>query len=159
AVNAAGTTVPVDETPHAGAWDFTAAVQGEHKVFDQLIAPNAQWWAADFPTATHAEKLDDGQSLYGVFRATANALQLLGVVGETGGPGRTELTYQTPIDVLRFPLAQGDTWSQSSTVSGLASGVFFTATESYTFTVDARGVTKAPALGVDTLRLRFDYRQ
>jgi hypothetical protein len=159
AVNPTGTTAPVDETPHNGAWDFSAPVQGEQKVFDQLLTAGGQWWSADFPTATHAEKLEDGQDLYGVYQATATALQLLGIVSGTNGLQKTELTYQTPIDVLRFPLAQGNTWSQTSTVSGFASGVLVSASDTYSFTVDARATTRVPAGAFDTLRLRVDYQE
>jgi hypothetical protein len=159
AVNAAGTAVPVDLTPKNGAWDFSAPVQGERKVFDQLLPAGGQWWSADFPTATHAEKLDDGQSLYGVYRATGSALQLLGIVSDTGGLQQTELTYATPIDVLRFPLMQGSSWSQTSNVTGQAQGIFVAANDSYSFTVDARGTTTVPAGSFDALRLRIDYSE
>jgi hypothetical protein len=151
--------VPVDTVAKAGVWDFTAMSQGDHKTFDQLIGPGGQWWSADFPTATHAETLDDGQSLYGVYRATDTALQLLGIVSDVSGPQQTELTYATPIDVLRFPLGLASSWTQSSSVSGQALGIFVTASDSYTFTVDARGTTKVGAGAFDTLRLRVNYQE
>ncbi len=159
-VNPPNSTVTVDLTAKAGAWDFTAPVPGEQKVFDQLLPAGGQWWTADFPGATHAQKLADGQPLYGVYRATPAALKLLGIVSDTGGLQKTELTYATPIDVIRFPLKQGDTWTQTSGVSGFAQGVAVVgATDTYTFTVDARGTTKTPAGQFDTLRLRFDYKE
>ncbi len=158
-VNPSGMNVAVSLNQQNGAWDFSAASPGDQKTLDELLSAGAQWWSADFPTATHAEKVEDGQNLYGVYRATTAALQLLGIVSDTNGLQKTELTYQTPIDVIRFPLAMGDHWSQTSTVTGFAQGVFVTATDKYDFSVDARGSTKVPALTVDTLRLRFDYSE
>jgi hypothetical protein len=158
-VNPSGMPVAVDLTQKNGAWDFSGAVPGDQKILDELLSAGAQWWSADFPTATHAEKLEDGQNLYGVYRATPAALQLLGIVSDTNGLQKTELTYATPIDVIRFPLAMGDHWSQTSTVTGFAQGVLVTATDTYDFSVDARGTTTVPALSVDTLRLRFDYSE
>lgn len=157
--NPGGTTVAVQLKPTGGVWDYTAAPPGERKVFDQLRSPAGTWWAAEFPTATHAQRLDDNQPFWGVYRASSTALELLGVASETGGLQKTLLKYDTPIKVLTFPLAQDSQWTSESDVSGTAQGVFFAAREKYTFSVDARGTTKVPLGQFDTLRLRIDYRQ
>ncbi|MSP63024.1 MAG: hypothetical protein EXR72_22345 [Myxococcales bacterium] len=159
AVNAVGSTVPVSVIPKGGGWDFSAPVGGERKVFDQLLAPGGQWWSADFPTATFAERIDDGLALYGVFRASADRLELLGVVSDQGGLQKTELTYATAIPVLKFPLAKSNTWTAESTLSGFVQGVIFAASEKYAFTVDARGETLVPAGKFDTLRVRMNSTQ
>lgn len=159
AVNAPGTNVPVDVVAKNGVWDFSAPVSSERKQFDQLVTPAGQWWAGDFPTATYAERIDDGQQAYGVFRVSADKLEMLGVVSDQGGVNRTELTYATPIVVLKFPLSVGTSWTSQSNVSGLAAGIGFLANEKYAFSVDQRGTTKVPAGSFDTLRLRMDYTQ
>jgi hypothetical protein len=159
AVNAAGTTVPVDNVAHNGVWDFSAPVSSEAKQFDQLVDPSGQWWAADFPTATYGERIDDGQQAYGVFRVSGDKLEMLGVVSDQGGFNRTELTYSTPIVVLQFPLSVSATWTSESDVTGLASGVGFVAHEKYVFAVGQRGMTKVPAATFDTLRLKMSYTQ
>jgi hypothetical protein len=159
AVNAPGSTVPVNNAPQNGAWDFSAPVTNERKQFDQLLAPSGQWWAADFPTATYAERIDDGQQVYGVFRNDAGALVMLGVVSDQGGLNKTELTYATPIAVLQFPFSVGTTWTAESDVSGSASGIAFFAHEKYVFSVDKRGMTRTPAANFDTLRIRMGYTQ
>ncbi len=159
ALNPSGSTVQVSLKASGGTWDFSTAVPGEHKSFSQLTSPAGTWWAADFPTATYAERLDDAQALYGVYRANNDSLELLGVVSEQNGVQKTELTYATPIKVLQFPLSVGSNWVSESDVTGLASGVFFTAHEKYTFSADARGTAKVPLGPFDTLRLRFDYKQ
>jgi hypothetical protein len=143
----------------AGPWDLSAPVAGERKVFDQLIDPAGAWWAASFPGATYAQIIDDANNLFGVFRMTASALEMVGVVSAQDGLTRTLLTYATPIPVLKLPLAAGDQWTADSLVSGQASGVLFAAQEHYAFTVTARGTTKVPAGSFDSLRLRMDYTQ
>lgn len=159
AVNPPGTTVPVNNVPVNGVWDFSAPVSNEQKNFDQLLSPNGQWWAADFPTATYAERIDDGQQAYGVFRVDADKLVMLGVVSDQGGVTRTELTYATPIVTLQFPFSVGSTWTSESDVSGVASGYAFFAHEKYVFSVDQRGTTKVPAASFDTLRVKMQYTQ
>ncbi|HWE27254.1 MAG TPA: hypothetical protein VHB97_04590 [Polyangia bacterium] len=159
AVNAPGTTVPVNNVAQNGVWDFSAPVSGEAKQFDQLVDPSGQWWAADFPTATYAERIDDGQQAYGIFRVGADKLEMLGVVSDQNTYNRTELTYATPIVVLQFPLSVGTMWTSESDVSGTASGVAFFAHESYVFSVGQRGTTKVPAASFDTLRIKMSYTQ
>lgn len=159
AVNAPGTTVPVNVVAQNGVWDFSAPVSSEGKQFDQLLSPSGQWWAADFPSATYGERIDDGQQAYGVFRVASDKLEMLGVVSDQGGFNKTELTYATPIVVLEFPFSVGTSWTSESDVSGTAGGVAFFAHEKYLFTVDVRGTTKAPAGSFDTLRIRMSYTQ
>ncbi len=159
AVNPPNTTVPVNNVPQNGVWDFSAPVSGEAKQFDQLVDPSGQWWASNFPTATYGERIDDGQQAYGVFRVNGDKLEMLGVVSDQSGVTQTELTYATPIVALQFPLSVGSTWTSESDVSGTASGVAFFAHEKYIFTVDKRGTTKVPAASFDTLRLKMSYTQ
>lgn len=162
ATNPSGSTQTVNVVPKGGAWDFSAAISNERKVFDQLIAPGSAWWAGEFPGATHAQRIDDSSAMVGVYRATPTALELLGVASEQGGQGgasQTLLKYATPIEVLRFPLMTGSQWTSESDVTGTASGLFFAAHEKYVLSVDLRGNTKVPAGVFDTLRLRIGYTQ
>ena len=159
AVNPSGSAVDVVLAQSGGVWDFRAPVANETRVFDQLIAPGGTWWAADFPTATYAERMEDGQPLLGVYQATAGALELLGVVSDSPGLSQTKLTYATPINVLEFPIQVGASWTAASDVTGTASGVLFVAHETYTFTVTERGTTETPSGNYDSLRLRMNYTQ
>ena len=156
---AAGATVPVDLKAKNGVWDFSAPVANERKLFDQLVDPRGAWWEKSFPKATHAQRLDDTQAVLGVYQATNDSLLLLGVVSEQGGLSRTELSYNPPVPVLKFPLAVYQAWAETSTVSGVAMGIGFVATEKYEFLVDGRGMTKVPAGAFDALRMRLHYTQ
>src|SRR5205823_66946 len=81
-VNGAGQDVPVDVRGANGTWDFTAPVAGDHKFFDELISPAGAWWSADFKTATFAQRVDANTGILGIYHATADALELLGVASE-----------------------------------------------------------------------------
>lgn len=159
AVNAPSTTVPVNVVASNNLWDFSAPVSSEAKQFDQLVSPSGQWWEPDFAGATYGERIDDGQQAYGIFRVSSDKLEMMGVVSEQNGTTKTELTYATPIVVLKFPLSVGTSWTAESDVSGTASGFAFFAHEKYIFTVDVRGMTKVPAATFDTLRLKMSYTQ
>jgi hypothetical protein len=159
AVNPAGSTVPVSTVPGASGWDYTAPVTNETKVFDQLLAPSGQWWSGDFPDATYAERLQDGQNVLGVYRVSADQLELLGLVSDTSGLQQTSLKYATAIPVLKFPLALNDHWSAESDLTGTLNGFLFTAHDNYDLTVDRRATTKVPAGTFDTLRVRINYKQ
>jgi hypothetical protein len=159
AVNPAGSTTPVSLTAVVGVWDFTAPVRDEVKVFDELQPPGGQWWSAEFPSATYAERLVDGQNLLGVYRATADRLELLGLVSDQTGLTQTLLSYATAIPLLQFPLRAGASWSADSDVSGTLNGVVFAGHDHYDFSVDQRGMTKVPAGNFDTLRLRIRFEE
>jgi hypothetical protein len=159
AVNPAGSTTPVSLTAVGGVWDFSAPVANEVKIFDELEAPGGQWWSANFPTATYAERLVDGQNLLGVYRATADQLELLGLVSDQPGLSQTLLTYATAVPLLEFPLRAGAAWSADSDVSGTLDGVVFAGHDHYDLAVDQRGTTKVPAGVFDTLRLRIRYQE
>jgi hypothetical protein len=160
AVNAAGSTVPVTTVPQSGGWDYSAAVSNERKVFDQLMSPSGAWWQGDFPEATYAERLDDSSGLLGIYQATPDALNLIGIVSETDAYPSTSLKYTTPIPLLKLPLMMGKSWMEGSDVTGLYQGVaVFGDHEDWKMTVDARGPTKVPLGTFDTLRVRIDYHQ
>ncbi len=160
AVNPAGSTVPVNETAVSGVWDFSAAVANETKVFDQIQSPSGQWWSKDFPTATYAETLEDGQTVLGVYRASSDKLELLGLVSEQSGAQQTELTYATPVALLQFPISVGDHFTSQSSLTGTFDGLpGFIAQDSYDVTVDVRGTTKVPAGSFDSLRIRVNYSE
>jgi hypothetical protein len=155
----AGQTATVNLVKQSGGWDFSAVAASDQKVFDGLLSPNGPWWAALFPSASYAQLLDSGTGLLGVYRIEDSALRLLGAVSTTGGVGSTAVAYNPPIDVIRFPLKLGDSWSTTSTVTGTYLGVFFDATETWAMKVDDTGSAKTQAATFSTLRLRVDFEQ
>jgi hypothetical protein len=135
-------------------WDLASALPGDHRIETVTDPVAGQWFAAAFSGAGWAAKLSDSSDLLGVFELTDTALRLVGVVSPGDGPLRTELSYDPPVDVLRFPLALGSTWTtQASHVSGVALGVPSSYFEDYRSTAVAAGDIVTPYATFDGLRV------
>jgi hypothetical protein len=91
-----------------------------------------------------------------VFQITDDALLLLGVVSPNPGVQQTRLTYDPPVVVLAFPLAETHTFSTTSMVTGQAVGVAALYTEQYTSVVDASGTLVTPFGSTPALRVRTE---
>lgn len=115
--------------------------------------PSAEWYGEAFPGASYSLPLSGDEALLGVFEVTADAVLLRGIVSESDGFSRTELEYDPPMPIWRLPLAMDATWSETSTVTGLASGVSSFYSERWTMTVDASGQVGTPAGTRDVLRV------
>jgi hypothetical protein len=135
-------------------WDLTAALTGDHALLSETQPLTGTWFASKFSGATYAARLSDGTDLLGVFEVTTDALLLRGVVSPADGLYRTELTYDPAVKVLAFPLQAGATFSTTSVVSGLASGVWSAYSEKYESQVDAEGELKTPFSSFHVLRVR-----
>lgn len=137
-------------------WDFEVDLTGDHLVLSETLEVGDLWFAPSFPTASYAARLGESVDLLGVFQTTDDALLLIGVVSPEGGTFRTELAYDPPVEVLQFPLAEGNAWSTTSTITGVLSGAATFYTETYDNAVDARGTAKTPYSDFDVLRIRVD---
>ncbi len=139
-------------------WDFTGTTASDESVVDELLPLTGAWYAADYPTATYVAWLDHDLGTLGVFRVTADALQMLGIVSET--ENETNLAYDPPVDLLRFPLALNDTWTIETTSTGTYNYTpLTTIDETYQVTVDALGTVVVPAGSFHALRVRTDFEQ
>lgn len=134
-------------------WDLEQSFAGDTKVLVTTLDPANTWYGPLFPTATYATRLADGEDLLGVFEAKDDGLYLLGVVSPEDGLFRTELTYDPPAKLMAYPLELDTTWTSTSSVSGLTSGVLTFASETYEGLVDARGVLATPFADFDALRV------
>lgn len=161
-VNREGTVVDgVDtagaDTTEGRVWDFSEALPDDHRVLDEVMAPDGQWWSAAYPTASFATFVDREKAQLGVYRAGGDGLELLGIVSQE--MLRTNLQMTPPVRLLRLPMAQGDSWSQTVTGTGFVDFVALTNVTSWTFAVDARGEVRTPAGGFPALRLRASLDQ
>lgn len=137
-------------------WDLATGLSGDHDVEVELAPIAGQWFAGAFPGATYATRLSDTEELLGVFEATEQALLLRGVVSSAGGASRTELVYDPPVQVLRFPIGNDAAWHTESTVSGQASGVWSYYSEDYDSQVDALGQLATPYGTFPVKRVRVE---
>lgn len=138
-------------------WDFTDTTPSDQSVVDELLPVAGTWFAGDFPDATYVARLDP--DTYGVFRVTAQALSLIGVASVA--PDETLLTYDVPVDLLRFPIAVGDHYVINAVSSGTYNWTpFWTVEETYDVTVDALGtVIVPPGASFHALRIRTNLHQ
>ena len=161
-INPIGTNVTVDVNGQAHsdgshAWDFSNT-EGELDSL-QLVTTAGLWFAGDFPTGEYASRIDPRGPTLGVYHATDVALELLGVANEDMTDG-TELRYDTPIPLLRFPLVLGMTWSADAMTSGMAMQVPVASRDHYDVTVDASGSLNLGILTLrQTLRVRVESTQ
>jgi hypothetical protein len=91
-----------------------------------------------------------------VFLLDDTGLHLLGVVSPDAGATRTELTYAPAIEILPLPMAANASWTTTSTVSGLASGIFSTYSEKYQSRVDGVGTLATPYGDFPVVRVAID---
>ncbi len=132
------------EANGARAWDLAGDLEGDSLELIELRDPNDFWFGATFPTATYVAKLSAREDLLGVFQATDDALLLLGVASPDEGFFETELEYDPPVEVLKFPLSADSQWSGEHEVSGLAQGTPVFYTEDYSSEVWAEGSLEIP---------------
>ena len=94
-------------------WDFTPALSGDQSALVETLSMQGQWFESTYPDAGYASPLGQGTDLLGIYQLTPTALLLHGVASPTDGASATKLVYTPPVEVLRFPLRQTDTWSTS----------------------------------------------
>lgn len=152
----------------ACAWDLREVAGTTADVIDETLDPDGTWWGAEpaFADATFGAVLGEfnlsyfswnicAQTQIGVYQVSDDALLLLGIVSEKESDG-TELVYDPPLPILKFPLALGDSWTVDSTATGPLCGSFadYSIDWTATTTVDAAGTVQTPYGDfADTLRV------
>jgi hypothetical protein len=127
------------------AWDLS-----EERASDTVIAlgPVAlvdQWYASMFPGAAFV--VDAGAGLDGVFHQDAQGLFLHGTASQEPMPaaGKTLVRYAAPIAVLRFPITNGDAFSETGEIGdGTVVGLPFIGTDQLEVEVAGSGHLDVP---------------
>jgi hypothetical protein len=137
-------------------WDLDVEFAQDQLEIVELQDPAGQWFETLFPTATYYTQLSTSSELLGVFESTQDALQLHGVVSPEDGLFKTEIVYDVPVDILKFPIQDGSTWTTDASVSGTVNGVLSFYDENYTTVFAGAGKLKTPYATFDVVRLRTD---
>lgn len=150
---------PVELTANNATWNFSDTLNGQRTVMVSTEPMADFWFAETFPSASYVTVLSHRNELYGVFTLSEDQLTLDGVASFDSGWTETLLVYDPPVKILDFPLAEGQTWSTESTVTGTLNGVFSYHTELHNMTVDASGdltttLGQFPVLRVHTNTVR-----
>lgn len=138
-------------------WDYSARRPDDQPVLDEVLSPRDRWWSGQYPDATFAAVIDRSSNLLGVYRLGAEALELLGTVSTTAN--QTNLRFDPPVAVLRFPLRVGARWEQRVNGSGTVNFTPLVNVTQYVTTVDADGEVWTPAARFPALRVNTTLDQ
>lgn len=138
-------------------WDYTEPTPSDRSVVDELLPVSGTWFADEFPNATYCAVLDESYGTLAVYEVTDTALRMLGIVSEEAD--ETLLTYDPPVDILRFPIELGDHYVVETSCTGTFNWSYFNADETYEVTVDESGTAIVPAGSFHVLRIRTNYTQ
>ena len=165
--NAAGTTVAVQPAGQliqgTTTWDFTQA-PGPLAVALDLVDPADRWFGEHFPDASYAAPLfAHDLDVLAVFATYEDRFEMLGLASREEQPaqGQTLLIYDEPVEVYRFPLELGSSWTVSASFrDATLYGITNAGTEEYSFEVDTQGAVLLPGFTMEnSLRIRVDVSQ
>lgn len=109
--------------------DLRSEFSGEEKISLVALPLEGQWFANEFAADSIVVPLSGAGDTLGVLRLAQSALTLVGIVSIL--EGHTILHYQSPIDLYRFPLSVGSTWTSESAVTGTLASVPYNGTDRY----------------------------
>lgn len=163
------------EVPYEFALDVQVDLQGEQidgtTVWDleeidgdefveqlEIRDPEDYWFGDEFPEADYAVELSVQEDELGMYQVTDDELRLLGLAtphGPDSGEDHTNIEYDPPIDVLQFPLEEGDSWSVGIEAEGdyAEYASYRGHDESYDVQVDDAGEVITPYGTFDVLRV------
>lgn len=151
--DATWSTAP-DDVEGVPTWDLAQSFPSDETVLIELRDPSGQWFETSFPDAHYFTPLSSNSDLFGVYQVTDDEVLLVGVVSPEDDLFVTELEYDPPVPVLKFPLQEGDMWSVESDVSGTFEGVLSVYTETYVFEADNAGDLLTPFGTFPSIRVR-----
>jgi hypothetical protein len=125
-------------------WDWTEDAAGETKRSFAAAPLAGHWFAADFPGGQLTAPLDTAGDSLAIYAQDDDALRLLGIASAT--PDQTLLAYDPPVALYRFPLADGDAWTESGQVGGTLNGLPYRSEDTYEIEVDGTGALALPHL-------------
>ena len=137
-------------------WDWSADTAGDALIDQLAVALDDQWYAGSFPGGRFVIAVD--ATTDGVYAADDRGLYLLGLASHDEAPpgGKTLLPYAAPVAVLRLPVAAGDRWTETATITGgTLRGLPYNGTDTYAISADAHGELHLPYVRfTDALRVR-----
>ena len=161
-VNPPGTLAPVDNQGRLEE----GKVVWDHAGLDGVVAPvrvesvDNTWFATHFPDASFAIGQDVKADRLEVLRLDRDVgrMLLLGLVSRE--PDRTLMTYQPPIEIMRFPLEKGLQLTATGEVhNGKLDNLPIATRDTYEISVDEEGTVRLPSLELRrSLRLKVRVR-
>jgi len=151
-VSPAGQTRNVDLTGNVdGAgkrtWDFSVDDGSDQLATIQAMSLDGKWYASSFPNGQWAAPLDVADTLEGVYTHSDTEVDLLGIASTQPNPsnGQTLYVYDAPVEIYRFPLTPGASWTSVGQVhNGTFDGLPYASTDTYNISVDSAGTLILP---------------
>lgn len=133
-------------------WDWSRERDSDQSA--EIVARGIEdaWYADSFPDGDFALPVDLAGSIDGIYRTTDSKMLLLGLASREESPdeGKTLLPYESPVDVYRFPIEEGQQWVSTGEVeNGTLRGVTYSGTDTYRVEVPAVGEMQLPDFGFE----------
>jgi hypothetical protein len=135
-------------------WDWSVDYSDDLRLEISASAVEDKWYAADFPGGQYVLPFDAAGTTEAVYASTPDGVVLLGFASTDANPpaGKTLIVYNEPVDVYRFPLEVGQSWTsigeaRNSTVAGLP----YAADDTYETEIREVGELDLPDVGFDTV--------
>jgi hypothetical protein len=139
-------------------WDFAVDYADDQVVSFAAAKLDGRWYAPSFPAGAVAVPFDGGDRVDGIYLYDANGYHLLGLASSVENPpeGKTLYVYDQPVDVFRFPLVPGLTYTSVGNVrNATLRGLPYAGMDTYAINVDAAGIVSLPAITfTQALRVR-----
>jgi len=140
------------------SWDLGTSYADDRAAKITASSIEGKWYAGSFPPGAFVTPFDAAGTTEGIYSHDETALRILGFASKTEAPpeGKSLLVYTTPIELLRFPLAPGVTWTSKSIVrNATLRGLPYAATDTYVIKVDGAGQVTLPDLVItQAMRVR-----
>ncbi len=130
------------------AWKLAADFADDQSLVVTPMLAKDQWYASSFPADAFVTAFDVAGQTDSIGELNDNGLMLLGLASHKENPsiGKTLLIYSTPITVLKFPIAPGESFvSTGQIVNGTADGLPYAGQDTYEVSVDAIGSVDLPS--------------
>lgn len=133
-------------------WDWSRERDSDQSA--EIVARGIEdaWYADSFPNGDFALPVDLAGSIDGIYRTTDSKMLLLGLASREESPdeGKTLLPYESPVDVYRFPIEEGQQWvSVGDVENGKLRGVTYSGKDTYRVEVGAVGEMRLPDFGFE----------
>lgn len=158
-------TAGVTNSDGTRTWDYSNVLVGDANVLIETFPLDGTWYGPEFPGATYSTQLSKSPNLLAVFEydEQQGSLALRGEVSTNNDQYKTDLTNDPPVEVLKFPLTKGASWTTTTNVSGTAPNPFaptqpsipFAYTDQYDNEVDATGTLISPLGSFNVMRVKI----
>ncbi len=142
-------------------WSLKQTASDDKTVVSELLEVFT-WAKDDYKDATYTSLISEKDGAYGVFKATNQALQLLGVISKDKAVpfvSGIELPYSKPIEMLRFPINASMSYVSEASASGYFNGPWLYVSEEYQVDTLDVGTLELPQITFEAVLVKVAIKQ